>query len=59
MEKTRDLFKEIGIMKEKFHARISKIKNRNSKDLGEAEEIKKRWQEYTEKNVQKRFKRSG
>ena len=59
MEKTRDLFKEIGIMKEKFHARISTIKNRNSKDLGEAEEIKKRWQEYTEKNVQKRFKRSG
>ena len=54
MEKTRDLFKEIGVMKEKFHARISTIKNRNSKDLGEAEEIKKRWQEYTEKNVQKR-----
>ena len=51
MGKTRDLFKEIGVMKEKFHARISTIKNRNSKDLGEAEEIKKRWQEYTEKNV--------
>ena len=59
MEKTRDLFKEIGIMKENFHARISTIKNRNSKDLGEAEEIKKRWQEYTEKNVQKMLKRSG
>ena len=41
MEMTRDL-KETGVMKEKFHARISTIKNRNSKDLGEAEEIKKR-----------------
>jgi len=59
MEKTRYLFKEIGVMKEKFHARISTIQNRNSKDLGETEEIKKMCQEYTEKNVQKRFKRSG
>ena len=48
MGKTRGLFKKTAGIKEKFHARISTIKNRDSKDLGEAEEIKKRWQEYTE-----------
>ena len=48
MGKTRDLFKEIGDTKGTFHARIGMIKDRNGKDLTEAEEIKKRWQEYTE-----------
>ena len=48
MGKTRDLFKKIGDTKGTFHANISTIKNRNGKDLTEAEEIKKRWQEYTE-----------
>ena len=48
MGKTRDLFKKIGDIKGTFHARMGTIKNRNSKELTEAEEIKKRWQEYTE-----------
>ena len=48
MGKTRDLFKKIGDIKETFHARMGTKKNRNCKDLTEAEEIKKRWQEYTE-----------
>ena len=48
MGKTKDLFKKIGDIKETFHARIGMIKDRNGKDLREAEEIKKRWQEYTE-----------
>ena len=48
MGKTRDLFKKIGDIKGTFHARMGTIKNRNGKDLTEAEEIKKRWQEYTE-----------
>ena len=47
--KIRDLFKKIGDIKGIFHARMGKIKDRNSKNLTEAEEIKKRWQEYTEK----------
>ena len=46
--KTRDLFKKIEDIKGTFHARMGMIKNRNGKDLTEAEEIKKRWQEYTE-----------
>ena len=46
MEKTRDLFKKIRDIKETFHARIGMIKERNGKDLTEAEEIKKRLQEY-------------
>ena len=45
--KTRDLFKKIGDIKGTFHARMGMIKDRNSKDLTEAKEIKKRWQEYT------------
>ena len=49
MGKTRDLFKDIGEVKEIFHMRMGTIKDRNSKDLTETEEIKKRWQEYTEK----------
>ena len=47
MEKTRDLLKKIGLIKGILHARMGMIKNRNGKDLTEAEEIKK-WQEYTE-----------
>ena len=48
MGKTRYLCNKIGNIKGKFHARMSTIKERNGKDLREAEEIKKRWQEYTE-----------
>ena len=48
MRKTRDLFEKIGNIKGIFHAKMGPIKDRNSKDLTEAEEIKKRWQEYTE-----------
>ena len=46
--KTRDLFKKIRDTKGTFHAKIGSIKDRNSMDLTEAEDIKKRWQEYTE-----------
>ena len=48
MGKTRDLFMKIKDTKGTFHAKICTIKDRNIKDLTEAEEIKKRWQEYTE-----------
>ena len=48
MGKTTDLFKKTGDTKEPFHAGMSMIKDRNGKDLTEAEEIKKKWQEYTE-----------
>ena len=48
MGKTRDLFKKIRDTKETFHAKMGSIKNRNGRDLTEAEDIKKRWQEYTE-----------
>ena len=48
MGKTRDRFKKTGDIKGTFHARMGPIKNRNFKDLTEAEDIKKRWQEYTE-----------
>ena len=48
MGKTRDLFKKIRDTKATFHAKISTIKDRNCMDLIEAEDIKKRWQEYTE-----------
>ena len=53
MEKTRDLLKKIGLIKGILHARMGMIKNRNGKDLTEAEEIKKRWQEYTEELYRK------
>ena len=53
MGKTKDLFKKIGDIKETFHARIGMIKDRNGKDLREAEEIKKRWQEYREEVYKK------
>ena len=51
--KTRAFFKKIGDTKGIFHANISKIKDKNGKDLTEAEEIKKRWQEYTEELYKK------
>ena len=53
MGKTRDLFKKIRDTNGIFHAKMRTIKNRNCKDLTEAEEIKKRWQEYTEKLYRK------
>ena len=53
MENTRDLFKKIRNTKGKFHAKMSTIKDRNDMDLTEAEDIKKRWQEYTEKLYKK------
>ena len=48
MGKTRNLFKEIRDTKGTFHAKMGSIKDRNGVDLTEAEDIKKRWQEYTE-----------
>ena len=48
MGKTRDLFKKIRDTKRTFHAMMSTIRNRNGMDLTEAEDIKKRWQQYTE-----------
>ena len=53
MGKTRDLFNKITDIKETFHAKMGRIKNKNSKDLTEAEEIKKMWQEYTEELYKK------
>ena len=47
MGKTRDLFKEIRNTKRTFHAKMGSIKDRNGMDLTEAEDIKKKWQEYT------------
>ena len=48
MGKTRDLFKKIRDTKRTFHAKIGTVKDRNGMDLTEAEDIKKRWHEYTE-----------
>ena len=45
--KTRDLFKKTGEIKGPFHAKMGTVKDRNGKDLTEAEQMKKRWQEYT------------
>ena len=53
MGKTRDLFKRIRDTKGTFHAKMGTIKDRNSRDLTEAEDIKKRWQEYTEELYKK------
>ena len=53
MGKTRDLFKKIRDTKGTFHAKMGIIKNRNGMDPTEAEDIKKRWQEYTEKLYKK------
>ena len=54
MGKTRDLFKKIRDTKGTFHAKMASIKDRNGMDLTEAEDIKKRWQEYTEEQYKKR-----
>ena len=54
MGKTRDLFKKIRHTKGTFPAKMSLIKDRNGMDLTEPEDIKKKWQEYTEGTVQKR-----
>ena len=53
MRKTRDPFKKIGDIKGTFHGRMGMIKDRNGKDLTQAEEIKKRWQEYTKELYKK------
>ena len=53
MGKTRDLFKKIRDTRGTLHAKMGSIKNRNDMDLTEAEDIKKRWQKYTEE-LQKR-----
>ena len=53
MGKTRDLFKKIRDTKGTFHAKMCTIKDRNGMDLTEAEDIKKRWQEYTEELYKK------
>ena len=53
MGKTRDLFKKIRDTKGTFHAKMSTLKDRNGMDLAEAEDIKKRWQEYTEEMYKK------
>ena len=56
-KKTRDLFKKIRDTKGTFHAKMSTIKGRNSMDLTEAEDIKNRWQEYTEELFKKKKKK--
>ena len=53
MGKTRDLFKKIRDTKETYHAKMGSIKDRNGMDLTEVEDIKKRWQEYTEELYKK------
>ena len=53
IEKTRDLFKEMRDTKGTFHAKMGSIKGRNGMDLTEAEDIKKRWQKYTEELYKK------
>jgi len=54
MGKNRDLFKNISDTKGTFHAKMGTINDRNSMDLTEADDIKKRWQEYTEELLNKR-----
>ena len=53
MGKTRDLFKKTGDIKETFHAKMGTVKDRKGKDLTEAKEIKKSWQEYTKELYKK------
>ena len=53
MGKTRDLFNKTGAIKGTFHAKMGSIKDRNGMDLTKAEDIKKRWQEYTEELYKK------
>ena len=55
MGKTRDLFKKIRDAKGTFHAKMGTIKDRKAMDLTEAEDIKKRWQQYTEELYKKIF----
>ena len=55
MGKTRDLFKKIRDTKGAFHAKMGSTKDRNGMDLTKAEDIKKRWQEYTENCTKKSF----
>ena len=55
MGKTRDVFKKIRDTKGTFHAKMGSIKDRNGRDLTEAEDIKKRWQEYTEELYKKKI----
>ena len=55
MGKTRDLFKKIRDTKGTFHAKMGSIKDRNGMDLTEAEDIKKKWQEYTEELYRKKI----
>ena len=59
MGKTRDLFKKIRDTKGIFHAKMGSIKDRNGMDLTEAEDVKKRWQEYTEELYQRGFNDPG
>ena len=58
MGKTRNLFKKMRDTKGTFHAKMGSIRDRNGMDLTQAEDIKKRWQEYTEKLYKKRSSRS-
>ena len=53
MRKTKDLFKKIRDIKGKFHTKMGTVKDRNCMDLTEAEDIQKRWQEYTEELYKK------
>ena len=55
MGKNRDLFKKIRDTRQTFHAKMGTIKDRNGRDLTEAEDIKKRWREYTEELYKKIF----
>ena len=55
MGKTRDLFKKINDIKGTFQAKMGTIEDRNGMDLTEAEDIKKRWQEYTEELYKKKL----
>ena len=55
MGKTKDLFKKIRDTKGTFHAKMGSIKDRNGMDLTEADDIKKKWQEYTEDCTKKNF----
>ena len=57
MGKTRDLFKKIRDTKGTFQAQMGSIKDRNGRELTEAEDIKKRWQEYTEELYKQRSSR--
>ena len=59
MGKTRELFKKIRNTKGTFHAKMGSIKDRNGMDLTEAEDRKKRWQEYTEELYRKDLKDQG